>query len=230
MAPQEDTNGNMYNFVNSGLYDALFVMEDQQTKSLWNHFTGEAMYGPHAGDRMQVSNLMQMTVTQALAMDPAMTIAISDWQPSEGQGIGRDLVEVDFDLSDPFSVTLGVEDDRRPRMEMGLGVWIDNEVYRFYPNEVLRDNGRIVLDQFGDQNLIVYLDPVISVPVALFVDANSVSVDGADVVLDDGRIIRDSVIYDADMNKLDVARPLQVFTRWYGFVMSFGGNRIEIFE
>ena len=229
MAPQEDDNGNMYNFVNSGLYDALFVIEDQQTKSLWNHFTGEAMYGPHVSDRMQVSNLMQMNVSQALAMDPTMTIAISDWE-GRGDGIDRDMVNMDFDLSDPFSVTLGIEDDRRPRMEMGLGVWIDDEVYRFYPSDVLRENGRIVLDQFGDQSLIVYLDPVISVPVALFVDADSASVEGADVVLDDGRIIRDSVIYDAEMNKLDVARPLQVFTRWYGFVMSFGGDRIDIFE
>lgn len=229
MAPQEDENGEMYNFVNSGLYDALFVMEDQQTKSLWNHFTGEAMYGPHVGERMPVSNLMQMNVTQALAMDPTMLIAISDY---EGRAVGPrgDLEDASFDLSEPFSITLDGEDDRRPRMEMGLGVWIDEEVYRFYPNDVLRENGRIVLDQFGSQSLIVYLDPVISVPVALFVEADGASIDGADIVLGDGRLIRDSVLYDADMNKLDVARPLQVFTRWYGFVVSFGGSRIEVFE
>jgi hypothetical protein len=202
-------------------------MEDQQTKSLWNHFTGEAMYGPHVGDRMPVSNLMQMNVTQALAMDPEMTIAISGY---EGRGVGPrgDLEDASMDLSNPFTVTLGAEDDRRPRMEMGLGVWIDGETYRFYPNDILRENDRIVLDQFGNQSLIVYLDPVISVPVALFIDADVASIDGADIVLSDGRVIRD--LYDADMNKLDVARPLQVFTRWYGFVMSFGGNRIDIFE
>ena len=41
--------GQTYNFINSGLYDGLFVLQDTETETLWNHMTGEAVYGLHAG-------------------------------------------------------------------------------------------------------------------------------------------------------------------------------------
>ena len=37
--------GQTYNFINSGLYDGLFVLQDTETETLWNHMTGEAVYG-----------------------------------------------------------------------------------------------------------------------------------------------------------------------------------------
>ena len=40
--------------------------------------TGEAVYGHHAGLRMEISNLLNMNVEQALALDADMEIAISD--------------------------------------------------------------------------------------------------------------------------------------------------------
>jgi hypothetical protein len=225
LIPPQDENGKMYDFVNSGLYDALFVMEDKQTLTLWNHFTGEGMYGPHAGDRMPLDNLFQMSVTQALAMDSSMLIALSG---HEGMP-ARDLEDSEAELMEMFSVTLGSEDDRRSRMEMGLGVWSEG-TYRFYPIEVLRENNRVVIDEFDGKSLLVYLDPVISVPGAFFIDTDAGQVDGRNVVLTDGRIIKDGLVYDGNGESLDVEKPFQVYTRWYGFVMSFGSQNTEVYE
>ena len=77
MVPTID--GKTHHFNNVGLYDAVFVMQDTETKTLWNHITGEAIYGPLVGHNLgPVRNLLQMNVKQALAMDPKMRIAISD--------------------------------------------------------------------------------------------------------------------------------------------------------
>ncbi|SVE34772.1 uncharacterized protein METZ01_LOCUS487626, partial [marine metagenome] len=70
--------GQTYNFINSGLYDGLFVLQDTETETLWNHMTGEAVYGLHAGLNMPISNLLHMNVKKALATDQDMGIAISD--------------------------------------------------------------------------------------------------------------------------------------------------------
>ena len=33
----------MHHFENVGLYDGLFVMQDTESKTFWNHMTGEAL-------------------------------------------------------------------------------------------------------------------------------------------------------------------------------------------
>jgi hypothetical protein len=71
--------GKDWHFNNGSLYDALFVMQDAETKTLWNHITGEALYGPMVGRTLgPLGNVLQMMVKQALAMDPNVRIAISD--------------------------------------------------------------------------------------------------------------------------------------------------------
>ena len=68
----------MHHFNNVGLYDALFVMQDAETKTLWNHITGEAVYGPLLGRSLgPIANLLQMNVKQALVMDPNLAVAMS---------------------------------------------------------------------------------------------------------------------------------------------------------
>ena len=47
LAPTID--GTVHHFENVGIYDGLFVMQDVESKTLWNHITGEALYGPHVG-------------------------------------------------------------------------------------------------------------------------------------------------------------------------------------
>ena len=38
--------------------------------------------------------------------------------------------------------------------------------------------------------------------------------------------LRDGVLYGADGQRLEIDRPLQLFTRWYGFALTFPGTAI----
>src|SRR5689334_16228814 len=69
----------MHHFNNVGLYDALFVMQDTESKTLWRHIDGQALYGPMVGRTLgPVGNLLQVNVQQALASDSQTRVAISD--------------------------------------------------------------------------------------------------------------------------------------------------------
>lgn len=229
MAPTID--GKLYNFVNSGLYDGLFILQDKETRTLWSHMTGEGLYGSHAGDKMPVSNLLQMNVSQALAMDPEMSIAISD-HPFRG-GMGARL-NSNWDPNDPdakllpsFVSTLGDEDTRLDRMEMGLGIWRD-QLRRYYPVSVIRASGNYVVDEIDSRRLIVFLDPLTSTPSAIYWDSDEVSVQGKDIFLNDGHIIQNGQVFNRRGERVEVERPQQMFTRWYGFSLTFPDP--EIFE
>lgn len=224
MAPEFE--GKTPDFVNSGLYDGLFVMKDEATGSLWNHVTGEAMYGPSAGQRMGVGNLLQMTVKVALEREPQMLVAISD-RPFNKAGHTARYTNPDAEMMDIFTLTLGKEDDRRPRMEVGLGIWLGDQ-RRYYPMDLLRERGNFVIDNFAGRPTLVYLDPITSTPQAIYVAASSVSFEGSDVILDQGRKIISGRLFDQNGAELNAERPQQMFTRWYGFALTF--PEPDIFE
>jgi hypothetical protein len=51
---------------------------------------------------------------------------------------------------------------------------------------------------------------------AMFVNAKSASVDGKDVRLDDGSVVRLGMLLGRDGKPAKTDRPQQIFTRWYG--------------
>lgn len=251
-----ELDGRWLHFTNAGLYDGLFVMQDRRTLTLWNHITGEAMYGEHAGRSLEISGALRpMTVAQALELDPGMRIAISGRPfansgpgftptsfgrgglgepppPDSGGGGGgpagaRGLPDPDARMGDMFVETLGEEDTRRERMEMGLGVWDADGLRRFYPFEGIRRRGAFV-DTVGGRNLLVYRDPGTSVPAALYVDAAGAAIEGRQVRLENGQSIVAGRLIDADGGAVPMERPNQVFTRWYGFSLTFPNP--EVFE
>ncbi len=244
MVPTID--GTLHHFNNVGLYDALFVMQDAESKTLWNHITGEAVYGPLLGRTLgPVSNLLQMNVKQALDMDPAMQIAISDrvyfaggrrlgtasgFGPSRGGGPGsatgpRPLPNPNSQLSEMFIATLGKEDTRRPRMDLGLGVWTGT-TRRYYPMERIRERGAAFVDQLEGRKVLIYIDPDTSTPAALFVESKTAKLQGNDIHIDNGGVIRSGRLLDRKGRSQTAERPQQVFTRWYGFALTFPGAEV----
>ncbi|MBL4819515.1 MAG: DUF3179 domain-containing protein [Gammaproteobacteria bacterium] len=220
--------GKTYNFVNSGLYDGLFVLEDKETRTLWSHMTGEGLYGPHASYKMPVSNLLQMNVAQAMAMDSDMVIAISDRPYKNGTGFtnGRWNPEnLDAKLMPAFVETLGDEDERLDRMAMGLGIWTD-DTRRYYPTETIRARGKYLVDEIEGRKLLIVLDPLTSTPTALYWNTDEATIEGRDILLDDGFKISNGVLYDSEGELVEVERPQQLFTRWYGFALTFPGSEI----
>jgi hypothetical protein len=246
----------MHHFDNVGLYDALFVMQDKETKTLWNHITGEALYGPLVGRTLgPLTNLLQMTVKQGLEVDPDMRVAISDrvyfaggrqLGTASGFGLNRGagpprgatpggagrgagprpaLDNPNARLSEMFIQTLGKEDDRRPRMDMGLGIWTET-THRYYPVERIRERGDAFVDQLDGRAVLIYIEPESSTPYALFVTAKTAKLQGKEIRLDDGGVVRSGVLLDRRGQRQPMARPQQIFTRWYGFALTFPGSEV----
>ena len=227
----------MHHFDNVGLYDGLFVMQDQETRTLWNHITGEALYGPLVGRTLgPMGNLLQVSVEQALVREPMMPVAISDSPYSvNGQLFGREgpiaggrggrgagrrrLDDPNASLRVGFIEALGVEDTRLERMELGLGVVTENTV-RFYPMSVIRERGPIV-DALDGRSALIFIDQSTFTPAALFVDASSATLEDEEIHLDTGGVVRMGALLDAAGGQVDATRPQQLFSRWYGFALTF---------
>jgi hypothetical protein len=225
-------NGKMHHFNNVGLYDALFVMQDTESKTLWRHIDGQALYGEMVGHSLgPVANLLQMNVQQALASDPQTRVAISGRpysaggkQFGSGAGIpgggGRGAPAENAQMMDMFLQTLGKEDTRRPRMELGLGIWT-TKTHRYYPVSVIRDHGRAFIDRIDGKSTLIYIDPESNNPAALFVSAKTAKLEGGEIRLDNGSVLRSGVLTDRTGKSHNAEFPQQMFTRWYGFALTF---------
>ena len=213
-------DGEVHHFRSRGLYDGLSLLGDEETGSLWNHITGKSVYGPLQGTSLPVYNLLHTNVEQALKAYPDIEVAISE-RPVRGRGgmmapgSGRTR-----QLRPGFRATIVKEDTRRPTMDLGLGIWAGSE-QRYYPMELVRDLGGAVVDRLAGRTVVVYLEPESFTIAALYADASAGTL--TDAGLDLGRVgvLRDGVLYDADGLRLEIKRPLQLFTRWYGFALTF---------
>lgn len=130
-------------------------------------------------------------------------------------------------LPPPFRRTIAGEDTRRPTMDVGIGVWTEERA-RYYPLEAVRAAGNLLVDSFDGRNLVIYVEPVSGALAAMYMDAAKAAWEGEELQLGDGTALRDGVLRDAAGERLDLERPLQLFTRWYGFALTF--PETEIYE
>jgi hypothetical protein len=110
-------------------------------------------------------------------------------------------------------------------MDMGLGVWTGS-TRRYYPLDVIRQRGEAFIDDIEGRTLLVYVDPETFTPAAVFVNSRAAGLQGKEVRLDDGQVLRSGVLFDRGGRRVDTERPQQVFTRWYGFALTFPGTEI----
>jgi hypothetical protein len=214
--------GDVHWFSEHGLYDGLFLMRDEESGTFWDHMTGEAVYGPLVGTSLPVANLQQTTVAQVLQSDGDALVALSDQTLRADDDLKLDglLARVRGGLSEFFSATVEREDDRRPTMDLGLGVWGGDEAI-YYPYDVILGRDNAVLDRYSGRGLLVYNDPTARALAAYFTEADSFEWEDGVLRLSDGSRIEGGVLLDADGVKVEGRRPLQVFTRWYGFSLTF---------
>ncbi len=197
--------------------------------------TGEAVYGPLAGKRLQVYNVLHSTVRQVLAQDRAALVAISEHPRvglfSDGSEPGGSWLSQltrwgERGLSRQFLGTIREEDDRRPTMELGIGIW-NGSTARYYPMPVVvEEEGRAMLDTFEGRSVLVYYDPTAYALIAHYTTADRVWWEDDVLHLSTGDRIENGLLFNEDGDQIEAESPLQVFTRWYGFSLTFPATEI----
>lgn len=223
-----EVDGRPLTFRVAGTYNGMVLIGDRETGSWWDHITGECVDGKLAGKRLSISPLFHETATRALATHPNAQIAVArqsvyerlmsgffDWMR---RWAGRFLVPL-------AKSTMGKEDRRLGRWEIGLGVWTDSAAV-YFPKKVIRDGGGLIVDEFEGRQILVYLDQRSNIPAALFIQDASARWEGDTIVLAGGEVVRDGVLRDKAGNQLFTPRPMQLVSRWFGFALTFPGCRI----
>ena len=201
------------------------MLADDETESIWNHITGRAVYGPIEGTTLPIFNLLHMTAEQSLDRYPGLAVAISDRPVRGRRGFFAPLADRIPFLREGFRSTIVKEDTRLPTMDIGLGVWTDSE-QRYYPMEAVLAAGGALVDDFDGTRLVVYVEPGVYSLDAFFTEEQTVSVDGSNITVGDELMLEGGVLKDANGRRLEMDRPLQLFSRWYGFALTFPGTTI----
>ena len=218
-------DGEVHHFRTRGIFNGLSMLGDEETGSIWNHITGRAVYGPLEGTTLPVFNLLHMTAEQALDRHPGLSVAISDRPVRGRRGFFASLAERIPFLSEGFRSTIVKEDTRLPTMDIGLGVWTDSE-RRYYPMEAVLAAGAALVDDFDGRRLVVYAEPGAYSLDAFFTEEQTVSVDGSSITVGNELMLEGGVLKDGSGRRLDMERPLQLFSRWYGFALTFPGTTV----
>jgi hypothetical protein len=216
-------DGQMRRFSRRGSYDGLLMIWDQESGSYWQHITGECLYGPSAGRQLEL-----LTTTRQLYASEAAQVAIpvylltSTLTPLQ-EKLSRAMERM---RAQPETVTDGIfkqiitEDARRPRFELGLGIW-DTETQRssFYPLGLIYAHNNALLTEFDGKPLLIYQKPEALAPTAVFADFSKAMWEGEVLRLDRGTI-RNDLHHHGDQ-QITLERPRQLLMRWYGFSLTF---------
>lgn len=210
-------------FAEHGLYDGLFLIKDEETGTFWDHMTGRAVYGPLVGESLEVdAGLVQTTVGQVLRATPDALVTLSDQaiRTDDQMKVDGLMAGIGRRLGGMFQSTVKEEDGRRPTMDLGIGIWEGDEA-RYYPLDLVRSSGRAVLDTFAGERVVVLIDPESFVLAAFRTTGDEPMWEGRILRLSDGSYVDGGVMYDPSGEAVEESRPLQVFTRWYGFSLTF---------
>lgn len=223
-------NGKTHRFGVRGIYNGLLLMGDYETGSYWDHITGTCLHGPLKGYQLEISSLLHMNVAQALAQWPEVHVAILSELNIMQRLLSFFMVPLyrsKWAILPPvvFKKTMGKEDTRRKRMDLGLGVWT-KATHRFYPLETLRKQRGVLIDELDDRRVLVYIDPTSNLPAAIYTNATQYDWHNDELKLDNGEIFRGGKLYNAQGVTQAVVYPMQMLTRWYGFSLTFPGCQL----
>ena len=87
------------------------------------------------------------------------------------------------------------------------------------------EEGGFVFAEMDGRGVLLFIDPMSRTLFAQYSDASGAEWDGDVLRLNNGRFVRSAGLYDGD-ERLKVERPMQVFTRWYGFALSFPETKV----
>lgn len=193
--------GALHRFGPAGLRDGLVVLADEETRTYWDHITGEAFEGPLAGERLPVWPMRMTTLAALRAERPAARVQRGGPRGLRERikrrvmafGMRRGFLDSPGSMPGFFDQTMrGPVDPRLDRLEQGLGV-IEGAEARYYR---LRDipRGTRLADDWSGRRLELWRGEADGVPRAAWAD-------GGDP-------------------------PMQLLCRWYGFSFTYPGCAI----
>ena len=170
-------------------------MRDEETKSLWDHITGECFEGPLAGQTLDFWPVNMTTVAAERANHPQTILLKSNHWSFMGLlmkiSMGRQSLinKEGTSLDRMFRNSMhSAIDPRLPEGEQGLGVMDELNGGKFYPMRAIPKGGAIE-DQWLGRTLRIERGAIDGVPFARWVDNNQ--------------------------------PPMQLLTRWYGFSFTY---------
>lgn len=148
------------------------LLTDDETRSYWDHVSGEAVHGPLKGAQLDVWHTPITDVATALADDPGLAYSHSK-MPLKGRLmaglIGDRWKRAKGLIPWFFRKTMAAADDRLPEHTQGLGVIVDGEA-RFYPKAAIAGG---VDDRWGARVLRLGVDPRDGIPRATWTDGGA---------------------------------------------------------
>lgn len=198
------------------------MIGDDESGTYWDHITGEAFYGHHQGKVLSFREPLQyMTAEQVLANFPdAQTAQDISIRLRLLTPLLRRMLGAKGQLIPPFLKSMAAEDERRPRLELGVGLWTSEKEAVFYPMKMLKKHGYL-LTELDRRGVLIYIDPVSKSPDAIFYDGDMATWDNVKLRLADSRIIVNKILYNTSGEPQAVERPHYLLTRWYGFALTF---------
>lgn len=226
-------NGQPLHFQRRGSYDGLLLISDRETQSYWQHITGVALHGPSVGQQLQMlTTTRQMTVAEALTSplnSPATPLILTQALTAAQTKLTR-IMEAMRTHPERVEATivqsLAQEDTRRPRFELGLGLWGTANQRLFVPLTTLFMRENVITTTFAGRDVLIYQHPDALSPVAVYLKSHRKQWDGDTLRLDNGALIRHNRYFTAEGKAQPLQHPNQLLMRWYGFAATFRGCEV----
>jgi hypothetical protein len=164
-------NNKVYHFGPIGLTNGLAVLADRETRTHWDHITGEAFAGPLAGNQLDGWPVQMTTVTAAVAEHPDITISLSEFRSLRrklAQKLYPYFIHSPGWLPGFFYASLSEPiDPRLDKLTQGLGVIVGKKA-KYYPMDRIPVNG--IHDRWLDHTLCIERGAIDAVPSATWLD------------------------------------------------------------
>jgi hypothetical protein len=223
MAFSPRVNGTIHHFSDGGFYNAMTLLIDRETRSVWHHITGVCLDGAHSGYALTVlDNPRQRTAQQVLAEYPDALISLSVLDTEANEMVQEEAINrtmATYPLSERGSKTLLFSDERLPRFHMGVGIWTAHS-QTFYAYETILEKGAF-LATLDERTILIHATLSGVAPEAFYTQATQLESYGEQVRLNTGETLRDGILYDKKGQIVAVERPNQLFQRWYSFALLF---------
>jgi hypothetical protein len=219
--------GQRLHFQRRGSYDGLLLIWDEETGSYWQHITGECLHGASVGQQLNsLATTRHMLAAEAAGRN-ARFLASPLTTDQEKLSHAMEKMRANPERSEAMIAgSLSQEDTRRPRFELGLGVWKDITSSIFFPLTLLYTANNTLITEFDNRSLLIYQFPDAIAPVAAYVDTREARWSGDRLLLDDGAYIQHDLYFNADGQPHPLERPRQLLMRWYGFALTFPGCKV----